>query len=68
MMSRLMKEKGIGQFLDAAEHFKKQKANTEFHVFGECTPEFKERVDKLNENGTIVYHGYTLDAVSEFPR
>ncbi len=66
MMSRLMKEKGIGQFLDAAEHFKKQKANTEFHVFGECTPEFKERVDKLNENGTIVYHGYTLDAVSVY--
>lgn len=66
MMSRLMKEKGIGQFLDAAEHLKKQKANAEFHVFGECTSEFKERVDKLNENGTIVYHGYTRDAVSVY--
>lgn len=66
MMSRLMKEKGIGQFLDAAEAIKAKHPGTGFHVFGECTPEFKERVDALNANGTIVYHGYTRDAVSVY--
>lgn len=66
MMSRLLKEKGIGQYLDAAEYIRAKYHDTAFHVFGDCTPEFKERIDRLNENGTIVYHGFTNDAVSVY--
>ena len=66
MMSRLMKEKGIEQFLDAAETLKAKYPGTGFHLFGECTEEYKQRVKALHEAGTINYHGYTRDAVSVY--
>lgn len=64
-ISRIMKEKGIDQYLEAAKEIKKTHANVEFHVCGFCEPEYDGRLKEFNDNGTIIYHGMIRD-VAEF--
>lgn len=64
-ISRIMKEKGIDQYLEAAQKIKAQYSNTEFHVCGFCEKEYEGKLFELNENGTIIYHGMVND-ISEF--
>ena len=56
-ISRLMKEKGIDQYLEAAEYIKKKYPNTKFHVCGFCEDEYKDRMDALTSGDTVIYHG-----------
>jgi galacturonosyltransferase len=56
-LSRIMKEKGIDQYLEAAEAVKKKYPNTEFHVCGFCEAEYKGKLNEFHENGTVIYHG-----------
>lgn len=60
-ISRIMKEKGIDQYLEAAESIKAQYSNTEFHVCGFCEKEYEGKLSELNENGTVIYHGMVND-------
>lgn len=64
-ISRIMKEKGIDQYLEAAQKIKAQYSNTEFHVCGFCEKEYEGKLFELNENGTVIYHGMVND-ISEF--
>lgn len=56
-ISRIMKEKGIDQYLNAAIAIREKYPNTEFHVCGFCEEDYKSTLLKLQEMGIITYHG-----------
>ena len=63
-ISRIMKEKGIEQYLDAAEALKAKYQNVEFHVCGFCEPEYDGRLKEENSKGIVTYHGMIHDVAS----
>lgn len=63
-ISRVMREKGIEQFLEAASYIKSKYSNTEFHIVGFCEEEYESKLKSLEEKGIIKYHG-KLDDVRE---
>mgnify|MGYP004460621397 CR=1 FL=1 len=65
-VSRIMKEKGIDQYLEAAKEIRKRHPETRFHICGFCEQAYEEKLQKLNENGTIVYHGLVKDMASVY--
>ncbi|MBE6597415.1 MAG: glycosyltransferase family 4 protein [Ruminococcaceae bacterium] len=60
-ISRLMKEKGIDHYLDAAKYIKAKYPYTRFHICGFCEAEYEEQMKCLNENDTVIYHGMVKD-------
>lgn len=70
-ISRIMKEKGIDQYLDAAQHFYSlrhcEKRSDEairecvFHVCGFCEPEYQGKLEELVEKGVVKFHGLVRD-------
>lgn len=56
-ISRIMKEKGIDQYLDAAIAIKNKYPNTSFHICGFCEEAYEERLKELAKNGIVIYHG-----------
>ena len=56
-ISRLMKEKGIDQYLEAAEYIRTKYPHTRFHICGFCEKEYEARMDALRSNETVIYHG-----------
>lgn len=64
-ISRIMKEKGIDQYLEAAEEIKKKYENVEFHVCGFCESEYDGKLKEMHDSGVVVYHGM-IRGVAEF--
>ena len=62
-ISRIMKEKGIEQYLEAAKTIKGKYSDTEFHVLGFCEQEYEEQLQQLTEKGIINYHGLQKDVI-----
>ncbi|MDY5432742.1 glycosyltransferase family 4 protein [Bacteroides pyogenes] len=60
-ISRIRREKGIDEYLAAAEDLKFKYPNLEFHVIGFCEGEYEERLRNLNDKGIIVFHGKQFD-------
>jgi len=60
-ISRIMKEKGIDQYLDAAEEMKKRYPHVEFHVCGFCEPEYNGRLQEAQQKDIVNYHGMIRD-------
>ena len=71
-ISRIMREKGIEQYLDAAAHFSTRHpersegssavtTKLHFHICGFCEPEYKGKLDEYVKKGTVVYHGMVRD-------
>ncbi len=60
-ISRIMKEKGVDQYLDSAAEIKKRFSNTEFHVCGFCEPEYDGRLQEEDRKGNVIYHGMIRD-------
>lgn len=60
-ISRLIKQKGIEEYLKVAEYFKTQSVPTEFHILGAPEKEYEEMVKQLNQLGTVKYHGRQPD-------
>ncbi|CAM2899098.1 glycosyltransferase family 4 protein [Salinicoccus roseus] len=56
-ISRIMKEKGIEQYLEAAQYIKDKYPNTLFHVCGFCEEAYEDQLNELHEQGIIYYHG-----------
>lgn len=56
-IGRVMKEKGIEHFLEAAKVIKNQYKNTEFHIIGPYEQDYKGVLNDYQEKGYIVYHG-----------
>ena len=63
-IARVMKEKGIDQYLDAAKYFKEKNPNMCFHICGSCEQHYEEELKRLHEQGSIVYHG-VVDDIAE---
>lgn len=66
-VSRLMREKGIDQYLDAAEYITEKYPNTRFHICGFCEKEYEPKLNSLNQNTAIVYHGMVKDMTTILP-
>lgn len=63
-ISRLLKEKGIEDYIEAAKIVKGKYPNTRFHVCGFCEEEYKEHLESLNMEKYVIYHGM-VDNVDE---
>jgi galacturonosyltransferase len=60
-VSRIMKEKGIEQYLAAAREIKRRYANVEFHICGFCETEYDGKLNEEIAKGNVIYHGMIRD-------
>ena len=60
-VARIMKVKGIDEFLEAATEIKKIHKNTEFHVCGYYEEDYKNVIEEKQKDNTIIYHGLVDD-------
>lgn len=59
--SRVMREKGIEEYLEAAKQIRSKYPHTEFHVCGRCEDEYKGSLEDCQRDGIVVYHGSVKD-------
>ena len=60
-IARIMKEKGIDQYLEAAEYIKKKYSKTEFHILGFCEDAYEDKLKEMDDKNIIQYHGMQSD-------
>ena len=60
-IARVIKEKGIDEFLYVARRFHEEKRNAEFHICGACEEAYEDILKKADEDGIITYHGLVKD-------
>lgn len=63
-ISRIMREKGIEQYLDAALSFRTRTGLSPrpiFHVCGFCEKEYEGKLDEYVKKGIVIYHGMVRD-------
>lgn len=63
-VGRTMKEKGIENYLEAAEYIRKRYPETRFHICGEPEEDYTAKLSQLNNQGIIVFHGNVRDMKS----
>ncbi len=56
-IGRIMNEKGINQYFDAAEYIKEKYPFVNFHVVGDLVEEETHRIKELINKGIINFHG-----------
>lgn len=56
-ISRIYKEKGIEQFVEAAKLVRQKHPECYFHILGDNSPEYEEYVRSAMADGSIIYHG-----------
>lgn len=61
MIARIMKDKGIDEYLSAAEYIIAKYPKTEFHICGFCEPEYEKCMEDIKNKGTVIYHGMVQD-------
>lgn len=62
-IARVMKAKGIEQFLEAARTITKRYQSVEFHICGYCEENYQEIIKTEEENGVIIYHGLVNNVI-----
>lgn len=60
-ISRIMKEKGIEDFLSAVKLVRDKYPNTQFHICGFCEETYEDILKEMQETGEVVYHGLVKD-------
>jgi len=60
-VARIMKEKGIDQYLEAAGYITKKYPQTRFHICGGREPEYSGVLEEFQRKGTVIYHGQVND-------
>lgn len=60
-IARVIKEKGIDEFLYVARRFHEEKKNAEFHICGACEEAYEDILKEADAKGEIVYHGLVKD-------
>lgn len=60
-IARVMKTKGIDEFLAAAEAIRGTHTNVEFHICGYYEDNYKEIIEEAQRKGIIQYHGMVQD-------
>lgn len=66
-VARIMKAKGIDQYLEAAHIIKHKYPDVEFHICGFCEEDYKTILENKSESKEIIYHGLVED-ISEFEK
>lgn len=56
-ISRIMKEKGIEYYLDAAKVIKEKYSNVEFHIYGMIEDGYDGNLTNMIDIGIVKYHG-----------
>lgn len=56
-ISRLLREKGIEEYLAAAQSIKQEHPDIEFHILGGCEDDYAGRIESLQKEGVVIYHG-----------
>lgn len=64
--ARVMKQKGIEEFLNAASFIKKANPAVMFEVCGSCDPEYKEIIKKYKDSGVINYYGQVTNLIDYY--
>lgn len=60
-IARIIKEKGIEEYLAAAKQIKAEYSNAVFHVLGPCDGDYKSMLEAYEKEGIIKYHGMVED-------
>lgn len=60
-IARVMKQKGIDQYIEAAKYIRKKYPQTKFHICGFCEEEYESILKDLEEKNIIQYHGLVSD-------
>lgn len=66
-ISRVMREKGIDEFMEMAQVIKKEYPQTEFHILGFCEDDdnapdsYRNRIRRLEEQGILHFEGMQED-------
>lgn len=63
-IGRIMKEKGIDEYLQAAKVIKNRYPNSEFHIIGFCEENYEPRLQQLQQHNIIKLHGLQDDVHS----
>lgn len=56
-VGRVMREKGIDQYFEAAEYIREKYPQTRFHVCGAFEQDYRKRLYDLHDRGIVNYHG-----------
>lgn len=59
--SRIRREKGIEEYIAAAEYCHEKGYKAEFHVLGGCEGDYESRLKDLTAKGIVNYHGRQSD-------
>lgn len=60
-VGRTMKEKGIENYLEAAEYIRGKYPATRFHICGDPEQDYTQRLTSLHEKEIIIFHGSVRD-------
>ena len=63
---RIMENKGIEHFLDAAEEISSSCLDVEFHICGTRESDYHGRLDELVQSKTVIYHGSVEDMLEMY--
>ena len=63
-VGRMMKEKGIENYMEAAEFIRKKYPQTRFHICGGYEQDYREKLEQLQKENVVVYHGIVKDMVA----
>lgn len=66
-IARVMKEKGIEQYFDAAKYITKKYPNTRFHICGPLEQGYEQQLNDLNDKGIVIYHGMVKNMNDIYP-
>ena len=66
-ISRILKEKGIDNYLEAAKIIHQRHPNTFFHILGQASGIYLERIEAAHKEGYIINHG-RVNNVSDFQK
>lgn len=65
-VSRIVKDKGIDELIEAIRKIKERHKNTEFHLVGGCDEEYKPAIEELVKQSLVFYHGKVEDMKSYY--
>lgn len=60
-IGRVMREKGVDELFEAAEHLKDDAADIVVDIVGMFEDDYQEKINALDKCGIIKYHGYQSD-------
>lgn len=65
-VGRMMKEKGIENFLEAAEYITEKYPETRFHICGSYEQDYQDKLERLQKKNVVQYHGMVRDMVAVY--